>query len=1160
MKSRRQRLREYGELTLLMIGFLAGVGLVVTCGGSGGSGPQQGGTSTASTISFTPIDLGTVNFINAGVPDEPVGIPPALSGVSNVQDALNRINAILDPTLSRASDPEAPENRTLTLSQIDAQLPGIVIGADGEPLTFSRRLAGLIRSVNVAGPLRADVNFRLSCAELDAVSDPLDQPFVARLFCARNGTDDDPSDDDGVFEIFQSTTPMQDGAISSGSDSGLVAAISNLRLRLDGRNSTIETFSNGVRTIGLNGTTGSIEALGELEILGNADLGSTLDVAGAATFDASVLIAGLATLQSDVEVLGNTNSNTLSVVGDATVNGDQLVQGSILAGVDVTANDSVTASSGNLLAPSGFVLAGFVPFSMSLGSGDIGAEANVRAVGNILAGNVDPTNPNLSANGDVAAAANVRAGQDVVAENGVVQALNGVVLAGAPGFVPNGGDVAAAGTVHAGNTTTLPVPIGPGDIAAQDDVIAGGDITAVGVLSAANFNSGGTVIAGTDVVATTGDVSAPLGTVSAGNTTILPLNPGDLGAAGDVQAANNVIAVNGTVTAGSVSNLTVAAGDIAAGNNIQASVDVLAPNGTVQAGSTAGLTLVPGDVAAGHDIVAANDVTAPNGSVIAGADPNGGVLGAALATDFVDNRAGLSVVSTTDAGRLVGNRDLISGRQVFEISDQSVDPLGGHRLVQLGEDPTMADNGFVAVFDQAQTSTITLAGTTGTVSASESNGRDRVTAGPLAAPLVTLDGQTGDVSATSVTAATVVSDAVNSSTTIDVGNGAVVIDGTNSTVDVGNGTVVLDGSNSTIDVNGAVLIDGANSTVTTGAITLDGVTNQIDLGGGAIILDGNNSTVTAGGFSVDGANSLIDLNGNVTLDGIAGQVTASALTATGTVTGENSVEAGPLGAPRVTLDGVTGDISAAGTIAAGGLATVEIDVNGDGLVRTDTTAGIGGVVVSIGQHPDSIPAFADRADGRVRIESESTGVPIALDGCSSDVVALTKSFVHPHPTDPSKMIHYRALEGPENTVFARGRGRLIGGTATIQVPESFALVAAAAGLSVTVTPMGDCLGLYVPSDELNRDGFVVRELGGGGSTLDFSWVIYGTRRGMEVHEDIAENRFFVPTHHDVPFMPAMPGLQAILIGNGTLKSDGKPNVGTAERMGWTLKAKTVSER
>ena len=164
MSKLRAKVSEFGQLALLFVGFLTGIGLVVTCGG-GSSALQGGGTSTAGTISFTPLTFGSVGAVN-------IGVPPVLNGVTNVQDALNRLNVVMSPELSALSDPVSPT------AVPDNQLPPIVIDpSDGVPLTFSRKLSGLVRQGNLSGPLRSDVSFLLSCQEGPDVNL---QPFVSR--------------------------------------------------------------------------------------------------------------------------------------------------------------------------------------------------------------------------------------------------------------------------------------------------------------------------------------------------------------------------------------------------------------------------------------------------------------------------------------------------------------------------------------------------------------------------------------------------------------------------------------------------------------------------------------------------------------------------------------------------------------------------------------------------------------------------------------------------------------------------------------------------------------------------------------------------------------------------------------------------------------------
>ncbi|RKY11830.1 MAG: hypothetical protein DRP82_07175, partial [Planctomycetota bacterium] len=110
-------------------------------------------------------------------------------------------------------------------------------------------------------------------------------------------------------------------------------------------------------------------------------------------------------------------------------------------------------------------------------------------------------------------------------------------------------------------------------------------------------------------------------------------------------------------------------------------------------------------------------------------------------------------------------------------------------------------------------------------------------------------------------------------------------------------------------------------------------------------------------------------------------------------------------------------------------------------------------------------------------------------------VSGTKNFVQPHPKDPEKEIVYACLEGGESGTYCRGVGRLVNGAAVVKLPEHFTLVTAEEGLTAYVTPMGECIGLYV--ERVNNRELVVREVGGGKSNVNFSWLVMGIRKGYE---------------------------------------------------------------
>jgi hypothetical protein len=174
----------------------------------------------------------------------------------------------------------------------------------------------------------------------------------------------------------------------------------------------------------------------------------------------------------------------------------------------------------------------------------------------------------------------------------------------------------------------------------------------------------------------------------------------------------------------------------------------------------------------------------------------------------------------------------------------------------------------------------------------------------------------------------------------------------------------------------------------------------------------------------------------------------------------------------------------------------------------------------------------------------------AIEAAGSLVVSGTKSFVDPHPGDPSRTIAYVALEGPEAGTYFRGRGRIHNGVGTIEVPESFRLVSDEQGLTVQVTPIGQAANVAVTSYDLNSVSVKspVRE-------LEFFYVVNGVRRNFKDFDPMtAAPSFFIPEGPDAQMSSALSeGQRAALIANGTYNPDGTVNLKTAEAAGWTKK-------
>ena len=156
----------------------------------------------------------------------------------------------------------------------------------------------------------------------------------------------------------------------------------------------------------------------------------------------------------------------------------------------------------------------------------------------------------------------------------------------------------------------------------------------------------------------------------------------------------------------------------------------------------------------------------------------------------------------------------------------------------------------------------------------------------------------------------------------------------------------------------------------------------------------------------------------------------------------------------------------------------------------------------------------------------------------------TKSFVEPHPTDPSRQIVYVALEGPEAGTYFRGRGRFAGGKALVAVPDDFRLVTAAEGLTCQVTPIGKPVSFAVT--RLSLEGIEVEATG----DVEFSYLVQGVRRHYEGFRPVQENVYFVPPSETARMEPFPEHVRQRLVEVGIYDADGTPNLDTARRLGW----------
>jgi hypothetical protein len=194
----------------------------------------------------------------------------------------------------------------------------------------------------------------------------------------------------------------------------------------------------------------------------------------------------------------------------------------------------------------------------------------------------------------------------------------------------------------------------------------------------------------------------------------------------------------------------------------------------------------------------------------------------------------------------------------------------------------------------------------------------------------------------------------------------------------------------------------------------------------------------------------------------------------------------------------------------------------------DTEVALGYLGVSFGTDPDP-----------------GTDFPWAVFGAGDIGATGTKHFVEPHPTDPSLVIKYTSLEGPEAGTYFRGKGKFVGGLATIEVPEDFRLVTAAEGLTIQVTPIGQMATVAV--QRIGLDRIVVQ----GSRNVEFFYLVHGVRRTFRDLKPIQRGGEFMPRKAGAK-MPAYlsDDQKRLLIQNGTYREDGGVNMETAHRLGW----------
>jgi hypothetical protein len=198
-------------------------------------------------------------------------------------------------------------------------------------------------------------------------------------------------------------------------------------------------------------------------------------------------------------------------------------------------------------------------------------------------------------------------------------------------------------------------------------------------------------------------------------------------------------------------------------------------------------------------------------------------------------------------------------------------------------------------------------------------------------------------------------------------------------------------------------------------------------------------------------------------------------------------------------------------------------------------------------------------------QAYSPGGKAALFSGNVDITGkLTKgsgTFVQPHPADPSMEIAYAFFEGPEHAIFLRGTSKLVKGKAVIETPEYFRVVAGDKGITVQFTPRSSS-SKGLAAVEVAKERILVKELMKGKGTYEFDYFITAKRAGFEKHEPIQPNTHFSAdmktkeeferTYAKTDDMTIL-AIRNLLISNSILTKEGKLNMATVKKLGWTIK-------
>jgi len=137
-------------------------------------------------------------------------------------------------------------------------------------------------------------------------------------------------------------------------------------------------------------------------------------------------------------------------------------------------------------------------------------------------------------------------------------------------------------------------------------------------------------------------------------------------------------------------------------------------------------------------------------------------------------------------------------------------------------------------------------------------------------------------------------------------------------------------------------------------------------------------------------------------------------------------------------------------------------------------------------------SYENEFSGSVGITGPAAELNVAGDGnFTGSLTAAVKSFSIPHKTKKGKKLVYGVLEGPEHSVYIRGRVK----ENIINLPEEWTWLVDEDSITVQLTPIGKGQSLYVK--EVSNSRIFIENDAMFSSKIDAYYVIHGTRKDVK---------------------------------------------------------------